>query len=646
MSGKWRLAPNQIDRDEIDLIRRSPLFDADWYCRRYPDVIRLGLEPAVHFARIGAALGRDPGPGFSTRHYLTRYPDVAAAGGNAFVHYLRRGRSEGRAPHPAAVPPLPAGAQATLALARGLLETGGLSAGPLAALERLTAERNDSAAAAVAATAAEALALWALARGDGGSAARWLDQRLAIGRDKATRTRLAPLQAIATGALSPEMPASTDLYLAATRIETDPAARVARLNQALASSGLDPVRLLEEGPQEGAQGAAFDRLRGPDMPPEGEGGPLISVLMAAHDATATIATAIRSVQAQSWRNFELLIIDDASGDETATIAAAAAAGDPRIRFLRLAQNRGAYGARNAGLAQARGDYITLHDADDWSHPARLARQIRFLTRHRGYAGCLTTQARVTPDLRLSRWTGEGRMMFENMTSLMLPTALMRDCLGGWDNVRVSADSELARRVRHLFGAAALPLLDGGPLALQRDTTDSATGHSATGMGWFYYGARREYYEAQQACHAAGDSLFYSAAQRPFAVPAILRPNAEIGAETGAEQAFDVIYAGVLTGGMAGLETLLEQLDDDAAAGRRAGLVPLYSMQMPAAGGLAIHPALRARIDGDRVAVLCYGERARCSRFVRLPDQPGSDVAHRYLPVIREGARVVLEPGDG
>ncbi len=77
-------------------LRRSELFDSDWYRRTYPDVGIAGIHPVKHYLLAGAAEGRDPGPAFSTRRYLERNPDVAARGLNPLVHFLRYGRREGR----------------------------------------------------------------------------------------------------------------------------------------------------------------------------------------------------------------------------------------------------------------------------------------------------------------------------------------------------------------------------------------------------------------------------------------------------------------------------------------------------------------------------------------------------------------------
>jgi len=106
--------------------------------------------------------------------------------------------------------------------------------------------------------------------------------------------------------------------------------------------------------------------------------PLVSVITAAYNAEAFIAQAIASVQAQSLADWEMLIADDASGDRTAAIVEAAAAQDPRIRLIRLAQNGGVARARNAALAAARGRFIAFLDSDDLWLPEKLEHQVSFM----------------------------------------------------------------------------------------------------------------------------------------------------------------------------------------------------------------------------------------------------------------------------
>jgi succinoglycan biosynthesis protein ExoO len=107
----------------------------------------------------------------------------------------------------------------------------------------------------------------------------------------------------------------------------------------------------------------------------------VSVLIAAFNAAGCIARALASVQAQSVRELEVLVIDDASTDETAAIVASHAERDPRIRLLRAPVNRGPGVARNLGLEAARGEWIAILDADDRFHPERIGRLLALAGRH-------------------------------------------------------------------------------------------------------------------------------------------------------------------------------------------------------------------------------------------------------------------------
>ena len=81
---------------ELQAIRGSAYFDADYYLEKNEDVRSKGLDPSIHYLLYGAEEGRDPGPLFSTRRYLQRFPDVAAAGVNPLAHYELFGRAEKR----------------------------------------------------------------------------------------------------------------------------------------------------------------------------------------------------------------------------------------------------------------------------------------------------------------------------------------------------------------------------------------------------------------------------------------------------------------------------------------------------------------------------------------------------------------------
>lgn len=106
--------------------------------------------------------------------------------------------------------------------------------------------------------------------------------------------------------------------------------------------------------------------------------PRISVLIGAYDNAATLERAIDSMLAQTVTDLELLAIDDGSRDATPQLIAAAAARDPRVRPLPMGRNVGISRSLNAGLAAARAPVVAVQDADDFSAPERLERQLAVL----------------------------------------------------------------------------------------------------------------------------------------------------------------------------------------------------------------------------------------------------------------------------
>lgn len=124
--------------------------------------------------------------------------------------------------------------------------------------------------------------------------------------------------------------------------------------------------------------------------------PAVSVVMATVADAATLDAAIDSILTQSFRDLELIVIDDGSTDETPRILARAGARDARLRLLRNERQIGLARSLNRGLERARGRFIARMDSDDRSHPDRLARQIAFLARH-PEIGLLGTQPRLVDD---------------------------------------------------------------------------------------------------------------------------------------------------------------------------------------------------------------------------------------------------------
>ena len=147
----------------------------------------------------------------------------------------------------------------------------------------------------------------------------------------------------------------------------------------------------------------------------------VSVLLPCRDAAAYLPAAAASLAAQTWRDFEVIAVDDGSRDHTAALLDDWRARDPRVRLLRI-DARGLVGALNAALDRAGGEIIARMDADDVARPDRLARQVEALDADPALAAC-GTRIRYFP----RRAVRGGARRYESwINGLTRPDELVRD----------------------------------------------------------------------------------------------------------------------------------------------------------------------------------------------------------------------------
>jgi len=103
---------------------------------------------------------------------------------------------------------------------------------------------------------------------------------------------------------------------------------------------------------------------------------MVSVILPTYNRAQTLAQSVSSVLSQTFTNFELIIVDDGSGDSTPEVVGSFR--DPRIRYIRYPENRGAAHARNVGLAESRGELVAFQDSDDVWMPQKLEKQVAAL----------------------------------------------------------------------------------------------------------------------------------------------------------------------------------------------------------------------------------------------------------------------------
>ncbi|WP_370244211.1 glycosyltransferase [Alteromonas abrolhosensis] len=247
--------------------------------------------------------------------------------------------------------------------------------------------------------------------------------------------------------------------------------------------------------------------------------PLVSIIIPCFNAEATLPIALKSLCSQTYEKLEIIIVNDASTDSSCDVIKEFMNKDRRIKYIEQPKNGGAYAARNMGLSRSRGSLITTHDADDWSHPEKIARQVKVLQENKKAVACLSHWVRCDENLNFERWRMEEGWIYRNISSLMFRRKVHRK-LGYWDNVSVNADTEFFNRIVRIFGGSkVLDVLPGVPLAFGRVDAGSLTQNSTTHLRTQFRGLRKEYIESATNWHNNAKRLFLpQSGKRMFVVP--------------------------------------------------------------------------------------------------------------------------------
>src|SRR5699024_8508842 len=345
---------------------------------------------------------------------------------------------------------------------------------------------------------------------------------------------------------------------------------------------------------------------------------------------SVIETALESLVKQSWTNLEIIVVDDCSTDNTVQTVEKYMKNHDSIRLLQTSENSGPYIARNIALERATGEFVTVNDADDWSHPDKIHQQATHLINHEDVVANTTEQVRMTEDLFFFRRGQAGKYIFPNMSSLMFRRKPVLKKLGYWDAVRFSADSELIRRMKKVFGKESIVDLHSGPYSFTRQSSDSLTGKKAFGYHGFFIGARKEYAQSHQFYHEKEETLYYPhpMKERPFPVPEPMWPEREVNQD--GVRHFDVLIASEfrLLGGTN--MSNIEEIKAQRKMGLQTGLIQMNRYDFTSRK--EINPEVRAQINGDDVQMIVYGEKVSCDvLIVRHP--PVLQEWQKYLPEI-------------
>ena len=193
--------------------------------------------------------------------------------------------------------------------------------------------------------------------------------------------------------------------------------------------------------------------------------PKVTAVIPVYNRGKYVRNAIDSILAQTFTNFELLVIDDGSTDESVDVVRSYR--DSRISLVCNETNWGVAKTRNRGIQLARGEYLAFLDSDDWAYPQRLAKQVAFLDSHPDYAavgawidwmdgegrplGRIKRKPALPAEIAAQRLFRQG---IENSAS-MARTAVLRE-YGHREEYDLSSDFDLWARIAARYKLATLP----------------------------------------------------------------------------------------------------------------------------------------------------------------------------------------------
>lgn len=176
----------------------------------------------------------------------------------------------------------------------------------------------------------------------------------------------------------------------------------------------------------------------------------VSIIVTAYNAGYTLRGCVESLLAQTWKNLEIIIVNDASHDDTINIAKMLRSLDSRVKIINLPKNVGTFAAKSIGALYSEGEFLTCQDSDDWAHPNKIAAQVKPLIDNEALVATTSYWFRIDKHgVYYSRHFYP--FMRQNPASPMFRLQKVKSEIGLWHIVRTGADSEFFERLKLFYG---------------------------------------------------------------------------------------------------------------------------------------------------------------------------------------------------
>ncbi|OOF31688.1 glycosyltransferase family 2 protein [Salinivibrio proteolyticus] len=505
-----------LNEKDYKAVKRSKYVNGKWYLEEYKGLVPNNVDPILHYMSIGWRLGFNPCKRFDTNFYIYNYNDQIGKEELPLLHYLYKGKSRGYQ--------IKSKEESGTSMLGAKLWNGHSES----ALKELELIYNDE-------SATDKTRWWSMWH-----TARWLYfignisgaldlsykmSSLESGypvRKESIYLRYFCLLSLgrvndAYNSLKPFVEHNlddTDGYFAFSNSQENDEKRIEMINRAYSIKGFSGIRRKDRN-----RPLSIDNVVG--LPVSKITDKLkVSIIMPIYNAGNQIRVAIDSLLQQSYKNIEIIAVDDCSPDNTFDILKELEKKDPRIKAIQPPENGGAYAARNYGLTFATGDLLTTHDSDDWSHPQKIATQVQYLKDNPSVMGCSAHWIRARENLSFTQnWRPNNRLIHWSQSSFMFRRKVL-ESIGEWDHVRIGGDTEYIWRMQAKFGKDSFAkICPDTPLAFALDEESSLTRTKSTHVRTVYYGLRHIYREICAWWHSSNDDLLVKKAKLNRVFPA-------------------------------------------------------------------------------------------------------------------------------
>lgn len=337
-------------------------------------------------------------------------------------------------------------------------------------------------------------------------------------------------------------------------------------NQVFTEHELTPVTLRD------GTGTPFDRLTTAGAISDeklSDKEPLVSVVLTVFQPVRSrLLTSVHSILDQTWKNLEIIVVDDDSGDTFHEIFREVEELDQRITVIRAPENMGTYVARNIGYQASKGDFITGQDDDDWSHPERITYQVRAMQENPAAVGCRVRAVRCEDSL--NRVYLNVLPVGQNASSLFIRREAY-EASNGFLKVRKAGDTEFHKRIEAITGQRVIEIQK--PLSIIRILSASLS-RGDFSPGWMHE-SRYSFRSSYTRWHKTSPTEELSLSK--YAEPAIKIPSRlAVDRQQGQNRELDVVFAGDWQSFGGPQKSMLEEIKALKQQNLRIGILDLES----------------------------------------------------------------------